>query len=336
MYNFKLLPIFLALFQFFNQIGFAETINGAGATFPYPLYAVWADDYFKSTGTKINYQPIGSGGGQRQVSDRTVDFGASDDPLTQAQIQKLKLLQFPTVIGAVVPVINVKGLKAGELKLDSNAISKIFLGKIEYWDDPLIKALNEGINLPHAKITVITRADPSGTTALFTKYLSDINPDWYDEVGTGKAVRFPVGISGRGNTGVANLIQSTDNSIGYVEYAYSLQNKLNYTLLKNQDGKFVHPTFEAFQAAAETANFDGKNDFYAFMTNAPGPNSWPISGATFILIPKEKTEKNKQVVKFFDWAMKNGDDQAIKLMYVPVPESLENKIRDYWKANGLL
>jgi phosphate transport system substrate-binding protein len=327
----------LFISQFLNPyIQSKETINGAGATFPYPLYALWADQYNKATGVKINYQPIGSGGGIRQITDHTVDFGASDDPLTPELLQKSKLLQFPAVIGAVVPVVNVKGVKAGDLKLDANSLSNIFLGKILYWDDPQIKKLNQDLALPHEKITVITRADPSGTNALFTKYLNDTNSDWYDQVGTGKAVRFPVGISGRGNTGLANLILTTEYSIGYVEYAYALQNKLVYVQLKNQDGHFVTPTYETFQAAAETEKFHASNDFYSFMINAPGEKSWPISGATFILLAKEKTDKNKEVVKFFDWAFQNGDDAAKKLIYVPLPKSLIDKVRDYWKKNGLL
>ncbi len=313
----------------------AETLNGAGATFPYPVYSAWAYEYHKITGVKLNYQSIGSGGGQRQITERTVDFGASDDPLKPDQLRKDRLLQFPAVIGGVVPVVNIRGIKEGQLKLDAETLSKIFLGEIKFWDDAKVRNLNQGMNLPHSEITVVYRSDGSGTTAIFTHYLSEISAIWKDRVGAGKAVKFPLGIGGKGNEGVANYVKRTINSIGYVEFAYAKQNKLVSTQLRNAAGNFVAPGFESFEDAAESGDFDPKKDFSLWLTNAPGKGSWPIAGATFILLAKEKTDTNRKVVRFFDWAFKNGDNKAKELVYVPLPKSLEEKIRGYWKANGL-
>lgn len=313
----------------------AETINGAGATFPYPVYSAWAYDYSKASGTQLNYQSIGSGGGQRQIVEKTVDFGASDDPLTPDKLKKDHLLQFPAVIGGIAPVINIPGIKSGELKLDSNAFCKIFLGDIKNWDDEQIKKINSGLKLPHNEITVVHRSDGSGTTAIFTHYLSEACAEWKTKVGEGKAVKFPVGIGGKGNEGVANYVKRTNNSIGYVEFAYAKQNKLAYVLLKNKSGNFTEPNFESFQDAAETADFNSKKDFYLWLTNAPGKNSWPIAGATFILLAKEKKDSNIKTVKFFDWAFRNGDNTAKNLVYIPLPKSLKEKITAYWKANGI-
>lgn len=312
-----------------------EMLNGAGATFPYPIYSAWAYDYNKTTGVKLNYQSIGSGGGQRQIVNRTVDFGASDDPLTPEKLKKDNLLQFPAVIGGVVPVVNIQGVKPGDLKLDADSLCRIFLGEIKYWDDAAIKKMNPKLNLPHSDITVVHRSDGSGTTAIYTNYLAGVCPAWKEKVGEGKSVKWPAGIGGKGNEGVANYVKQTPNSIGYVEFAYAKQNKLAHTQLKNRAGNFVEPNFDSFEDAAETGDFDPKKDFYTWLTNTPGKTSWPIAGATFILLAKDKKDSNVRTVKFFDWAFKNGDAKAKELIYVPLPKSLKDKVRAYWKANGL-
>ena len=325
----------IALVFSFTHAQAAETLNGAGATFPYPVYSAWAFDYNKVTGMQLNYQSIGSGGGIRQITERTVDFGASDAPLTPEQLNKDRLVQFPAVIGGVVPVVNISRVKAGELKLDSDAVCKIYLGEIKYWDDKKIKTLNPKVNLSHDEITVVHRSDGSGTTAIFTEYLSGVCPEWKNKVGAGTSVNWPVGIGGKGNEGVANYTKRTSNSIGYVEFAYAQQNKLEYTQLKNNAGNFVEPSFDTFEDAAATGNFDPQKHFHLWLVNAPGKRSWPIAGATFIILAKEKTDSNKKVVAFFDWAFKNGDNKAKELVYVPLPKTLKDKIRSYWKANGL-
>lgn len=329
------LVLVMSLALSFNFAGAAETLNGAGATFPYPVYSAWAHEYNKITGVKLNYQSIGSGGGVRQITDRTVDFGASDDPMKPEQLQKDRLLQFPAVIGGVVPVVNLEGVKPGEIRLDAEALCKILLGEVKFWDDEKVKKNNPGVKLPHSGITVVYRSDGSGTTAIFTHYLSETCPAWKEKVGAGKAVKFPVGIGGKGNEGVANYVKRTANSIGYVEFAYAKQNRLGHTQLRNAAGNFVEPGFESFEDAAESGDFDAKKDFYLWLTNAPGKKSWPIAGATFILFAKEKADSNRKVVKFFDWAFKNGDNKAKELTYIPLPKSLEEKIRGYWKTNGL-
>ncbi len=313
----------------------AETLNGAGASFPFPVYSAWAFDYNKVSGVKLNYQSIGSGGGIKQISARTVDFGASDAPLASDQLEKDRLLQFPAVIGGVVPVVNLPGVKAGELKLDSDALCKIYLGEIKYWDDGKIKSLNPGVKFAHDEITVVHRSDGSGTTAIFTSYLSGVCPEWKSKVGAGTSVNWPAGIGGKGNEGVANYTKRSANSIGYVEFAYAEQNKLAFTLLRNPAGSFVGPSFKTFEDAAATANFDPKKDFNLWLVNAPGKQSWPIAGATFILLAKEKAESNKKVVAFYDWAFKSGDNKAKELVYVPLPKTLKDKIRSYWKSHGL-
>ena len=329
------IALVLAVMLSFTQVQAAEKLNGAGATFPYPVYSAWAFDYNKIAGVQINYQSIGSGGGVRQITDRTVDFGASDDPMKPDQLQKDKLLQFPAVIGGVVPVGNLDGINPGQLKLDSDTLCKIFLGEIKTWDAAAVQKMNPGLKLPQGEITVVYRSDGSGTTAIFTHYLAETCPDWKAKVGEGKAVKFPVGIGGKGNEGVANYVKRTKNAIGYVEFVYAKQNKLDYIQLKNKAGNFVEPGFASFEDAAETGDFDLKKDFYLWLTNAPGKDSWPIAGATFILLAKEKADSNKNVVKFFDWAFKNGDNKAKELVYVPLPKSLKEKIKTYWKANGL-
>jgi len=313
-----------------NVWGTQKMINGAGATFPYPLYSAWAYNYNKKTGIKLNYQSIGSGGGVRQIINRTVDFGASDAPLKPDEIDKHNLLQFPTVIGGIVIVVNIPDIKSGELKLDSNALCDIFLGKIKFWDDKKLKKLNSK-SLPHKKIVPIHRADGSGTTAIFTTYLSNVCSEWKEKVGAGKAIKWPVGIGSKGNEGVANYVNRIKYSIGYVEFAYAKQNRLTYTLLKNSSGNFVAPSFESFQAAAESSGFNPEKHFYLWLVNAPGKNAWPIAGATFILLAKEQKESNIRTVKFYDWAFKKGDEIAKKLVYVPLPNDLKEKIRHYWK-----
>ncbi len=313
----------------------ADMLNGAGATFPYPVYSAWAHEYNKITGMRLNYQSIGSGGGIKQITERTVDFGASDKPLKPEELAKANLLQFPAVIGGVVLVVNIPGIKTGELRLDSEAVCKIYLGQIKKWDDPKIKGLNPGVTLPQQGITVVHRSDGSGTTAIFSDYLSGVCPAWKEKVGTGTSVNWPAGIGGKGNEGVANYVRQQTNSIGYVEFAYAKQNKLAYTLLKNHAGDFVAPSFESFEDAAATASFDPKKDFYLWLNDAPGKKSWPIAGATFILLAKEKKDLNIKVVKFYDWAFKNGDNTAKELIYVPLPKSLKTKIEGYWKGNGI-
>lgn len=329
------LVLAIAVILSFTMAGAKETLNGAGASFPYPVYSAWAFDYHKATGTQLNYQSIGSGGGIRQITARTVDFGGSDNVLSPEELNKDNLLQFPAVMGGVVPVVNISGVKEGQLRLDSEAVCKIFLGDISKWNDKKIKELNPKLNLPDKEITVVHRSDGSGTTAIFTYYLSGACPAWKDKVGYGTSVKWPVGVGGKGNEGVANYTKRTSNSIGYVEFAYAKQNKLAHTLLKNPAGNFVEPSFDTFEDAAATADFDAKNHFATWLTNAPGKNSWPIAGATFILLAKEKKDSNVKTVKFFDWAFKNGDAKAKELIYIPMPKSLKDKIRAYWKANGI-
>jgi phosphate transport system substrate-binding protein len=325
----------LALIFSFSHVEAADVLNGAGATFPYPVYSAWAYDYNKATDVQFNYQSIGSGGGIRQITDRTVDFGASDAPLPPEQLEKDRLLQFPAVMGGVVPVVNIEGIAPGQMKLDSEAVCKIYLGEIKNWDDPKIKSLNPGLKLPNHEITVVHRSDGSGTTAIFTNYLSGACPAWKEKVGAGTSVNWPVGIGGKGNEGVANYTARAADSIGYVEFAYAVQNKLAYALLKNPAGNFVAPSFESFEDAAATANFDPAKNFYLWLVNAPGKHAWPIAGATFILLAKEKTDSNKKVVKFYNWAFNHGDSKAKELIYVPLPKTLKNKIRGYWKQHGI-
>ena len=325
----------ISLLSFGSSFAADTKLNGAGASFPYPVYSAWAYDYNKVSGAQLNYQSIGSGGGIRQIVNRTVDFGASDAPLKPEELEKDSLLQFPAVIGGVVLVVNIPGIKAGELKLDSNVLCNIYLGEINYWDDEKIKRLNPGKALPHKEITVVHRSDGSGTTAIFTDYLSAVSSDWKEKVGAGTSVKWPAGIGGKGNEGVANYVKRVGYSIGYVEFAYAKENNLSHTLLKNSAGNFIKPSFESFKEAAGSADFDPKKGFYLWLNNAPGKNAWPIAGATFILLAKEKKESNINVVKFYDWAFKKGDETAERLIYVPLPVSLKNKIRAYWKSHNI-
>jgi phosphate transport system substrate-binding protein len=332
-----MLAALLALVQAFTpgSVSAADTINGAGATFPYPVYSAWAFEYNKVTGTRLNYQSIGSGGGQRQIAGRTVDFGASDEPLTPEALAKDNLLQFPAVIGGVVPVINIRGVKPGALNLNAETICGIFLGDITTWNDPKIAKLNPSLNLPADGITVVHRSDGSGTTAIFTSYLGEVCPAWNERVGVGKAVKWLVGIGGKGNEGVSNYVQRSKNSIGYVEFAYAKQSKLTHANLMNQAGEFVEPSFASFQAAAAAADFNPERHFHLWLVNAPGKGSWPIAGATFILLAKESTAQNRKVVTFFNWAFENGDATAERLVYVPLPDELKARVRAYWKAHGI-
>jgi phosphate transport system substrate-binding protein len=315
---------------------FAAEITGAGATFPYPIYAKWADAYKKSTGTGLNYQSIGSGGGIKQITARTVDFGASDMPLKPEDLEKGGLMQFPTVIGGDVPVVNLKGIKPGELKLSGEVLANIFLGKIKKWNDPAIASLNAGVTLPDTAISVVHRSDGSGTTFIWTNYLSKVSPEWKSKVGEGTSVSWPVGVGGKGNEGVASYVQRIHGSIGYVEYAYVLQNKMAYTLVKNRDGSFVPPSAGGFQAAAAGADWNAAPGMYLILTDAPGKDAWPIAGATFILMHKvqEKPENAKQVLKFFEWAYTKGDAMAEALDYVPLPDKVVKLIEANWKHIG--
>lgn len=313
--------------------GAEETINGAGATFPYPLYSQWAYKYNQITGVRLNYQSIGSGGGIQQIKARTVDFGASDAPLEAAELNKSGMIQFPMVMGGVVPIINLKGMGAGQLKIDGQTLTSIFLGKITRWNDPAIKSLNQGLDLPDKAITVVRRADGSGTTWIFTQYLASVSSEWKEKVGAGKAVAWPVGNGGKGNEGVSAYVQQINGSIGYVEYAYALQNKLAYVLLKNRQGNFVAPTKEAFSAAAANADWAHASGYYMVLVNQPGEDSWPITGATFLIIYKEQTNAGaaKTMLNFFDWCYKHGDELAVSLDYVPMPDNVVEMVENTWK-----
>jgi phosphate transport system substrate-binding protein len=309
------------------------TINGAGATFPYPVYGQWAWLYNKDTGVKLNYQSIGSGGGIRQIKAKTVDFGASDAPLKAEELNEAGLLQFPMIMGGVVPVVNVPGIAAGQLKLSGATLADIFLGKITKWNDAAITKENPGVALPDTAITVVYRADGSGTTWIFTNYLSKVSATWKDSVGNAKSVKWPSGVGGKGNEGVAAYVQRIKGSIGYVEYAYALQNKLAYSLLQNRDGKYVAPTSATFQAAAANADWEKAEGFYLVLTDQPGAESWPITGASFILVYKEQAnaETAKEVLKFFDWCYRKGGKTAEKLDYVPMPEKVVSLVEKTWK-----
>jgi phosphate transport system substrate-binding protein len=320
------------------QGGRAQTviINGAGASFPYPVYSQWAHKYHELTGTKINYQSIGSGGGIAQIRAKTVDFGGTDEPLKPADLDKDGLIQFPTVMGGVVPILNVLGVKAGDLKLDGPTLAAIFLGKISKWDDPAIKKLNPNSKLPSQTITVAHRTDGSGTTFIFTSYLAKVSPEWQEKVGAGKAVKWPApnSIGGKGNEGVAGQVKAVNGAIGYVEYAYAFQNKIPYAALKNKAGKFVSPDLDTFQAAAANADWSkAPKGFSLMLIDQPGDNSWPIVGATYIMMHKDQTDarKAKEILKFFAWFYKHGGDMAKNLHYVPLPENVVKMVEESWK-----
>ncbi|MBK7532049.1 phosphate ABC transporter substrate-binding protein PstS [Piscinibacter sp.] len=316
-----------------TAVAMAQDITGAGATFPAPIYAKWADAYNKATGARINYQSVGSGAGIKQIKSKTVDFGASDMPLKDDELAKDGLVQFPTVIGGVVPVVNIKGIAPGQIKLTGQVLGDIYLAKITKWNDAALAALNPGVPLPDAAISVVRRADGSGTTFIFTNYLSKVNSEWQAKVGEGTAVNWPTGAGGKGNEGVAAFVQRLPNSIGYVEYAYVKQNKMTYVMLKNKDGNFAAPDDANFKSAAAGAEWS--KSFYQILTEQPGKETWPISGATFILMYKsqEKPQNAASALKFFDWAYNSGDQMAAELEYVPLPDAVKALVRKQWADN---
>ena len=312
----------------------AIDITGAGATFPYPIYAKWADAYKKQTGVSMNYQSIGSGGGIKQIQAKTVDFGASDMPLKSDELEKSGLLQFPAIVGGDVIVYNVKGVESGKLKLNGPVLADIFLGKVTKWNDGEIAKLNPGLALPAEAIVVVHRSDGSGTTFIFVNYLSKVSPDWKEKVGEGTSVNWPVGVGGKGNEGVASYVQKISGAIGYVEYAFAKQNKLAVASLQNKAGEFVLPHDLTFKAAAANAKWENAPGFYEILTDQLGKASWPMTGASFILMHKaqEKPENGRQVLQFFDWAFKNGGKTAEELDYVPLPDSLIKLVQAAWKT----
>ena len=316
------------------SLGHAQDVTGAGATFPAPIYAKWADAYNKATGVRINYQSVGSGAGIRQIKAKTVDFGATDMPLKDDELAKDGMVQFPTVIGGVVPVVNVKGITAGQLKLTGQVLGDIYLGKVAKWNDVAIAALNPGVALPDAPIAVVRRADGSGTTFIFTNYLSKVNAEWKDKAGEGTAVNWPTGAGGKGNEGVSAFVQRLPNSIGYVEYSYAKQNKMSHVMMRNQAGNFVGPDEDTFKAAA--AGADWSKSFYQILTEQAGKDAWPLTGATYVLMYKsqDKPANAASALKFFDWAYASGDKMASDLEYVALPDSLKALIRKQW-ANDI-
>jgi len=325
----------IALALGFAANAHAADVTGAGASFIYPVMSKWSADYAKASGKQVNYQSIGSGGGIAQIKAGTVDFGSSDAPLTPEELAKFGLAQFPSVIGGVVPVINVPGVPSGALKLDGALLADIFLGKVKAWDDPRIVALNGGVKLPSKKITVVHRSDGSGTTFNFVNYLSKVSGDWKAKVGEGTSVKWPTGIGGKGNEGVAAYVKQIKGGIGYVELSYALQNKMAYARLKNAAGNYVLPSDETFSAAAASADWAGARDFYLVMTNAPGADSWPITATNFILMYKQpkNAASARQAREFFQWVYANGDAQAKALDYVPLPDALVQQIEGYWSQN---
>jgi phosphate transport system substrate-binding protein len=333
--NFTLKAALVATSLTFASSAFAVDITGAGATFPYPIYAKWAESYNVKTGVKLNYQSIGSGGGIKQITNKTVDFGASDKPLKLEELEKAGLTQFPTVVGGVVPVVNAPGIENGEIRLSGPVLADIFLHKITKWDDAAIKALNPSVALPDTAITVVHRSDGSGTTFVFANYLSKVSKEWNDKVGADTAISWPTGVGGKGNEGVASYVQRIKGAIGYVEYAFAKQNNLPYITMQNKEGEFVKPGIESFQSAAKSADWANAPGFYEILTNEPGKATWPIAGATFILMQKsqDKPENAAEVLKFFDWAYSNGSLMAKGLDYVPMPDAVVKTIETSWKAN---
>ena len=315
-----------------------DIITGAGATFPYPIYSKWAHSYAKESGVRLNYQSIGSGGGIRQIKAGAVDFGASDAPLDAKELDASGLIQFPMIIGGVVPVVNVPGIGPNQLRLDGTTLAAIFLGKIKYWDDSKIKALNRGLKLPHIKIYVVHRSDGSGTTWIFSKYLCAVSPEWQRRVGFGKALKWPTGIGGKGNEGVSAYIKRLKGAIGYVEFAYAKQNRLASVMLKNSEGKFTAPSIESFQAAASGADWANTPGMAVVLVNQPGENAWPITGASFILLHKEQRDKNKilKILHFFDWCYRHGKEMAEELLYVPLPDEVVQVVEDLWAKEIML
>ncbi|HVL72097.1 MAG TPA: phosphate ABC transporter substrate-binding protein PstS [Beijerinckiaceae bacterium] len=307
----------------------AQTITGAGATFPFPVYAKWAEAYNKETGVRMNYQSIGSGGGIRQIRARTVTFGATDAPLSGEDLQKDGMVQFPTVLGGVVPVINIPGVETRRLRLTGEIVADIYRGDIKTWNDKRIADLNPDLKLPAANITPVYRSDGSGTTSIFSIYLSQVSPRWKEQLGSGTTINWPIGQGGKGNEGVAATVRQVQNAIGYVEYAYAKQNNIPYALMQNRDGQFVAPEAETFAAAAAGADWSAAPGFGISLTNQPGAQSWPITGATFILMHREPKDPKAaaEAVRFFDWAFKNGDKMALDLDYVPLPDKVVEQVR---------
>jgi phosphate transport system substrate-binding protein len=315
-------------------LALAADISGAGATFPYPIYAKWADAYKKETGKGLNYQSIGSGGGIKQIQNKTVTFGATDAPLKGADLGKFGLTQFPMVMGGIVPVVNIDGVKPGDLVLDGSTLARIFLGEIKSWDDDAIKKLNPNTKLPSQAIAVVHRSDGSGTTFNFAYYLADVSADWKSKVGVNTSLEWPVGIGAKGNEGVANNVGQTKGAIGYVEYAYALQNKLTHTKMVNKAGKTVEPTSENFQAAAANADWKSQPGYGVILANQPGDTSWPMTAATWILMYKDPQDKaaSAEALKFFGWAYKNGGKMAEELNYVAMPANVVADIEKTWAA----
>ncbi|MCF5743008.1 MULTISPECIES: phosphate ABC transporter substrate-binding protein PstS [Pseudomonas syringae group] len=319
-----------------SGVAHATDVTGAGSSFVFPVISAWSQDYSKSNDSKnrINYQSIGSGGGIAQIKAATVDFGASDAPMSAEDLQAGGLGQFPSVIGGIVPIVNVEGVESGELKLDGAVLAKIFMGEIKKWNDPAIVALNPGVKLPETAITVVHRSDGSGTTYNFTNYLSKVSPEWNEKLKFGSTVQWPAGVGGKGNEGVSAYVKQIKGSIGYVEYSYAVTNKLSYTQLKNAAGKFIKPDAKAFAAAADSAKWEDAKDFNLIMTNAPGDTAWPITATTWIIMYKKakNEEKSAATFDFFKWSLENGQKQAEKLEYVALPKSLVERVESYWKT----
>ena len=315
--------------------GDATTISGAGATFPYPVYSKWADTYAKETHIKLNYQAIGSGGGIKQITEGTVDFGASDAPLTPEELDKAGLIQFPVVMGGLAPVINLAGIKAGELKLAPEVLADIFMGKVKKWNDPRLVQSNPGLKLPDAAVTVVHRSDGSGTTWIFTNYLAKVSPEWSKAVGSDKAVAWPTGVGGKGNQGVASYVQRINGAIGYVESAYATQNHMAHAKLRNHDGKFVDPTDDSVQAAAKGADWTHARSFYMVLTDQAGTAAWPITGASFVLVHRQQKDAGTAlaVLRFFDWGYRNGGVAAKELGYIPMPASVVELVEKTWEKD---
>ena len=325
-----------AMLLLITGVASAADITGAGATFPYPIYSKWAEAYKAQTGIGLNYQSIGSGGGIKQIKAKTVDFGASDMPLKSDELDKEGLVQFPAIIGGVVPVVNINGVQPGQLKLTAELVSAIYLGKITKWNDPQIQAINE-IKLPDVSITVVHRSDGSGTSFLFTNWLSKTSSEWKANVGEGTQVKWPTGVGGKGNEGVAAMVMQAKGSIGYVEYAYAKKNKLSHTILKNRDGKFVEPDDETFKSAANNAEWSTTNGMYNILTDQSGKNSWPITGVSYIIMHRQQQDPlvGRAVLKFFNWAYNNGGQMATDLDYVPLPTDVVSKVRVEWTKFNL-
>ncbi|HEX7954020.1 MAG TPA: phosphate ABC transporter substrate-binding protein PstS [Burkholderiales bacterium] len=326
--------VVLAFCALSSASALAVNITGAGATFPYPIYAKWADAYKKTTGIGMNYQSIGSGGGIKQITAKTVDFGASDMPMMPEDLDKNGLIQFPAIMGGVVPVFNLKGIRSGDIRLSGPLLADIFLGKVKKWNDASIQALNKKLALPDVAITVVHRSDGSGTTFIFANYLSKVSADWKSAVGEGTSVKWPVGVGGKGNEGVANYVSRIDGAIGYVEYAYAMQNNLSVSLLLNKAKEFAAPSEEGFKAAAAGADWAKAPGMYLILTDQAGAESWPMTGASFILMHRvqDKPETAREVLKFFDWAFQSGGKMAAELNYVPMPAPVVELIRAEWKS----